>query len=397
LGLAARGEDSPINAHSSAHPVRLAGQDLGDHRHVCALVDRPEEAYDLLTPLIVDGFASGDRAVHIVDPAAVEDHLARLRDSGIDVSATTASRQLEVATWTDSYLRGGHFDRNRQYAFVREKLREGRQLGYGLTRLIASLDWAADDPAVASDLVAYEARVDDLLRRLPDVVVCTYDLNRHSSRVIADVLGAHPVAVVGGILRINRAPVRATARDRLLEAAARLFSQAGIQASGVDAIIDAAGVAKATFYRHFPSKDDLVVAWLRDPRTRWFDRVRAQAEGSHAEPTEKLLLFFEGVAEWLESEGFRGCAYLNTAVEISDADHPARRIVRDYLDEIQAWLHDVLDDGGYREADMLAKELHALVAGAISLAVARRTSAFAISAREAAARLLANSPHEAKP
>jgi len=186
-------------------------------------------------------------------------------------------------------------------------------------------------------------------------------------------------------------------RERILTAASRLFTQQGIGRTGVDTLIAEAGVAKATFYRHFPAKEELVLAWLRDSRTRWFDRVRAQAEGSHAEPTEKLLLFFEGVAEWLESEGFRGCAYLNTAVEIGDEDHPARRIVRDYLDEIQAWLHDVLDDGGYREADMLAKELHALAAGAISLAVARRTSAFAISAREAAARLLANSPHEAKP
>ena len=170
-----------------------------------------------------------------------------------------------------------------------------------------------------------------------------------------------------------------------------MFQENGIQATGVDAIIESAGVAKATFYRHFPSKDDLVVAWLRDPQARWFERARARAQASGAGPRDEILLFFEATAEWLEAEGYRGCPYLNSAVEIPDPTHPARLVIRETLDEIAAYLRSLLSDAGYRDAELKAMELQALLSGAISLAVARRTGAYALTAREAARQLLAAS------
>jgi AcrR family transcriptional regulator len=367
----------------------LAGDDLRDHRHVCALLEGQEEADELLLPFIIDGVEQGDRAFHIVDPRLFNEHVARLTSRGIDVPALTASHRLEIRTWTDSYLRTERFDRSAQVAYIRQNLRAGRELGFPRTRLVASLDWVPRDPTVMNDVVVYETRIEELLRRLPDIVICTYDLNLHSARTIADVLGVHAAAIVGGVLRTNRIPARASARDRLVTAASHLFHEAGIQATGVDAIIDAAGVAKATFYRHFPSKDDLVVAWLRDSRTRWFDRVRAQAQESRAEPHEEVLVVFEAVAEWLEAERFRGCAYLNTALEITDPDQPARQIVREYLGEIEAYFRNLLAPD-YVDAELLGRELHALLAGAISLGVARQTIAFVLAAREAAQNLLTN-------
>jgi AcrR family transcriptional regulator len=373
--------------------VRLAGEELREHRHVCALVDGPDDAFELLLPLVVGGLDNGDRVFQIVDPALRDSHVARLvarlEASGIDASAAMASRQLEIRTWTESYLKGGRFDRLAQIAYVRQVLREGRDLGFPLTRLIATMSWVPEDPAVMSEMVTYEARLDEVLKRLPDVVVCTYDLNYHSARVIADVLGTHPVALVGGVLRSNPLPPRPSARERLLVAAAAGFHETGIQATGVDSIIEAAGVAKATFYRHFPSKDDLVVAWLLDPRTRWHEGVRSQVEATTTDPNDRILLFFEGTAEWLEAEGYRGCPYLNTGVEITDPAHPARRIVLDYLNEIHEYLHSLLVAARYVDADMLAPQLQALLAGSISLAVARHTAAYALAAREAAERLLA--------
>ena len=224
---------------------------------------------------------------------------------------------------------------------------------------------------------------------VPDVVICTYDLNHHSARTIADVIATHPVAVVGGVLRTNRGPGRAAARERLLAAAATLFQEHGIQATGVDAIIEEAGVAKSTFYRHFPSKDDLIVAWLRDPRARWFERVRARAQASGTGPRDEILLFFEATANWLEAEGYRGCPYLNTTVEIADPAHPARLVIRETLDEIAAYLRGLLTAAGYRDAELMAMELQALLAGAISLAVARHTVTDALAAKEAARHVLA--------
>ena len=368
-------------------PVRLAGEELQGQRHVCVLLDGQAEADLVLLPFIDEGLEQGDRAFHIVDPDARAGHLERLRASGIDTDAATASGQLEVQTWADSYVRSGTFDGAAQFEFLRDVLDEGRRLGYQRTRLIGSTEWAVDD-ATARDLLTYEARIDDLIRSTRDVVICTYDLGHHSARTIADVLDTHLGAIVAGRFRAGRVPPRETPRDRLLTAAATLFHENGIQATGVDAIIEAAGVAKATFYRHFPSKDDLVVAWLRDPRARWFERVRAQAQASRARPRDEILLFFEATARWLEEEGYRGCAFLNTSVEITDAAHPARLVIRETLDEIAAYLRGRLTVAGYRDAEVLAMQLQALLAGAISLAVARRTGAFALTAREAARHLL---------
>ena len=371
--------------------ARLAGEPLGDHRHVCVLLDGPDEADRLLLPFIVEGFEQGDRAFHMIDPALRDRHIDQISARGVDVEAATVSGQLEVRTWADSYMRGGKFDGSAQLTYVQEALDEGRRMGFPRTRLIGSTEWAADDET-ARDLLDYEAGIDQYLSTVPDVAVCTYDLNRHSARTIAEVISTHPVALIGGVLRMNRGAGRASARDRLLTAASQLFPLAGVQATGVDAIIESAGVAKATFYRHFPSKDDLVVAWLRDPRTRWFDRVRAKAQASSVDPRDEILLFFESVARWLESEGYRGCPYLNASVEITDPKHPARLVIREYLDEISAHFRRLLADAGYADAEARAMQLHALLAGAISLAVARQTSAFAITAREAAGSLLSDPP-----
>jgi AcrR family transcriptional regulator len=383
---------------TSLRAVRLAGEELDEHRHVAALVDGPDEAEGLLVPFIVEGFEQGDRAFHVVDPRLRDRHIERLRESGIDVEAAMAAKELVVQTWAESNVRGGRFDGSAQIDFLRDVLAEGRSLGYPRTRFVGSMEWAADSAtpsATVRALVRYEARLDEFLNTVPDVVVCTYDLTRHSARTIAEVIGAHPVAVVGGLLRTSRGRTPESARDRLLTAASKLFHEAGIQATGVDSIIEAAGVAKATFYRHFPSKDDLVVAWLRDPRTRWFERAQAQARASGAGPGDEILLFFEAVAEWLETENYRGCPYLNSAVEITDPAAPARLVIRETLDEIGAYFRTLVTAAGYAEPELLGMELHALTAGAISLAVARQTSAFALTAREAARQLLAQAPRRA--
>jgi AcrR family transcriptional regulator len=373
--------------------VRLASEDLSAHRHVCVLVDGPAEADALLMPFITDGLDRGDRAVHVVDPESREAHIERLTAGGVDVPAAMATGQLEVKTWTDVYLRGGRFDGSAQLAYLREMLGEGRALGYPLTRYIGSTEWALEADTVR-DLLSYEAGVDGLLRGAPDVLVCTYDLNHHAARTVAEVLGIHAVALVGGRLRTGRGPVGESARDRLLTAASQLFQAAGIQATGVDSLIAAAGVAKATFYRHFPSKDDLVIAWLNDPRTRWLDEVRARAEADGADAPEVIPRLFEALANWMEREDYRGCPYLNTAIEIREPTHPARKAVVAYLQEVEDYLFGLVEAAGYREPRILAAELQALFAGSISLAVAGRTRAVFLTAQDAAMTVLGEAARE---
>ena len=96
------------------------------------------------------------------------------------------------------------------------------------------------------------------------------------------------------------------------------------------------------------------------------------------------------MADWLESEGFRGCPYLNTAAEITDVGHPARLIVREILDEIATNLRTLLRAAGYADAEMLTREVHALLAGSITLGASLQTSAYVLAAQDAAGQLLAN-------
>jgi AcrR family transcriptional regulator len=370
-------------------PIRLAGGELRDGRHVCGLFEDREEGYRALLPFIIEGLARGERALHIVDPAGRADHLERLLRAGIDVSHELDSGRLEVPTWEGAYLRGGRFDRSAMISFIQDAPAEGRSRGFRLTRTIGYMEWALLEMPGVNDLAGYEAEIDVVLRDLPDPVICVYDLPRHSAAAIVRILAAHPIAIVDGRL-LARVSSPMSPRDRILLAASELFSRQGIGPTGVDTLIKSAGVAKATFYRHFPSKADLIVAWLQDDRTRWFDPVLRAAEARAHSPGELIPAFFDAVAEWLEAGDFRGCPFLNTAAEVVDPDHPARTIVHDYLLEIQGHLREMLVAEGQRDAAVLAPQLQAMLAGGISLSLVHRSAAPILAARDATVRWLGN-------
>jgi len=156
-------------------------------------------------------------------------------------------------------------------------------------------------------------------------------------------------------------------RDRILTAASELFARHGIRAVGVDAIIAAAGVAKASFYRHFRSKDDLVAAWLRDGRARWLDRARVQTAARATSPSDELLVFFDVVLELEDDPNFYGCPYLNTAAELRDAPGVVRREMVDFIDEVEAYLEDLARRAGLRSPGAVALQLRLLAAGMFAL------------------------------
>lgn len=186
-----------------AAPVPCAGSQLLESRHVCAFFHDLDEEYRVLLPFIRDGFAKGDRAFHVVDPRLREEHLRRLRDAGIDAAELGPSGHLKLCDWHAAHLHNGRFDQHRMLAFLEEELRDGARQGFPLSRSIGHMEWAVENWAGVEDLVEYESRLNYILPRYPDPIVCVYDLNKFGGAIVLDILRTHPMVIIGGTLHEN--------------------------------------------------------------------------------------------------------------------------------------------------------------------------------------------------
>ncbi|MET8232802.1 TetR/AcrR family transcriptional regulator [Micromonospora sp. NPDC005298] len=149
------------------------------------------------------------------------------------------------------------------------------------------------------------------------------------------------------------------ARQRLLATATRIFYAEGIHSVGVDRIIAEAKVTRATFYRHFPSKEDLILAYLREVHEMERGRVDA-AIAANPSAVDPLLEIAGSIAQHIQSPGFRGCAFLNAAAEYPDTDNPVRQEIiahrrwfLDTLTTLMAQVHPETADPAARHFVML--------------------------------------------
>lgn len=186
-----------------AKPIPFAGSHLGEVRHVCAFFNSADEEYRVLLPFIRDGFACGDKAVHVVNPERWADHLERLEAAGIDPAAAGRRGQFELRTTTDAYLKEGRFDQDRMLE-VFEQMASGNAGGeFPLSRIVCHMDWAADNRSHFENLVEFESRVNQVWQRHDDVVICVYDLARFGGSTVVDIMRTHPMIIIGGILQRN--------------------------------------------------------------------------------------------------------------------------------------------------------------------------------------------------
>jgi AcrR family transcriptional regulator len=179
------------------------------------------------------------------------------------------------------------------------------------------------------------------------------------------------------------------ARQRILETADRLFYEEGFRSVGIDRIIAEAGVAKATLYVHFPSKDDLILAVLehRERCTSEFFRSAMERHGRKAKGS--LQAFFAALREWFESPGFRGCAFQNAAVELADPVHPGTEFARGFKRRFGEFLRGIIEESVGEKAARLAPAVSLLVEGAIVTAAIQGKPDVVDVARDAALSLLA--------
>jgi AcrR family transcriptional regulator len=181
---------------------------------------------------------------------------------------------------------------------------------------------------------------------------------------------------------------RKTPRERILETAARLFNRDGVRATGIDAVIAKAKVAKATFYAHFPSKDRLVVEWIRATGTAFLAGLEAGIERRAKGPLERLPAFFDALGDWFRSGEFRGCPFLNTLAEMADLRHPASAACAEQKEGLRLLLRRLAADAGVPDPEETSRRLLLVVDGAIATAVREGKPDAARRAREVAMALI---------
>jgi AcrR family transcriptional regulator len=179
----------------------------------------------------------------------------------------------------------------------------------------------------------------------------------------------------------------AAARDRILATAFRLFYARGLRAVGVDTIIAESGVAKATFYKHFPAKDDLIVAYLDRVDGVWSGQLRAAAEAAGPGPADQLVGLFDALGTACRRDGYRGCAFINAAAESAPGTGPHDRTVA-HKQHVLEWLRDLARSAGAERPDRLARSLALLLDGALSSGALDADPEAAETARDAAALLV---------
>jgi len=179
------------------------------------------------------------------------------------------------------------------------------------------------------------------------------------------------------------------ARERILEAAYDLFSHQGIRAVGIDSIIERSGVARMTLYRHFASKDALVLAFLERREERWtIGWLQREVEDRSADPAQRLLAIFDVFDGWFQRPDFEGCSFVNVLLEITDPANELHQASVEHLKRIRAFVAGLATEAGIDDPDAFARKWYILMKGSI-VAAGEGDIRAARRAREIGALLLA--------
>ena len=178
------------------------------------------------------------------------------------------------------------------------------------------------------------------------------------------------------------------ARERILDAASELFYRRGIRAVGVDMVVDHAGVAKASLYHHFRTKDELAAAVLRRTDERWRRWMLEAVEASGSNPDRRVLAVFDALRTWFASDEFRGCGFINAAAEFPAREHPVRIAASEHKHAVLADLGELVAQAGVRDPRKLARRLFLLMEGAMVTAYVEGATWPATDAKAAATALL---------
>lgn len=178
-------------------------------------------------------------------------------------------------------------------------------------------------------------------------------------------------------------------REHILDTAFRLFYARGPRGVGVDTIIAESAVAKATLYRYFPRKGDLILAYLDKVDQAWFGQLRAAARAAGDDPRAQLVGMFDALDAACRREGFHGCAFINTAAE-SDTGSDVHARTVEHKRVVRAWIADLARRADAHDPELLARQLTLLIDGGLSAGVLDADPATPATAKAAAQALIDN-------
>ena len=187
---------------------------------------------------------------------------------------------------------------------------------------------------------------------------------------------------------MSKTRTKSNARQRIVETAERLFYAEGVRSVGIDRIIAEAEVAKMTLYNHFSSKDDLILAALQYREVKVGGMFEKWMKRYLKKGMNRLEAFFAALKDWFDSPGFRGCAFINAAVELADARHAASQFSAEHKERFHEMLKEIITETGGTKAASAAPAIALMVEGAIVTAVMQQTSDPADLAKDAAMTLV---------
>ena len=158
-------------------------------------------------------------------------------------------------------------------------------------------------------------------------------------------------------------PKEVAPKDKVFQTAARMFYQHGYRAIGVDTLAAESGIGKMTLYRHYPSKDDLIVAYLKDSdELFWNNFEQLTKEATTAR--EKLLAFFQALQDYVMTPACYGCPFLNVATEYPETDYPGHQVALEHKQSVRARFRQLAKEAGAKRPEALANQLFLLMDGA---------------------------------
>jgi len=181
---------------------------------------------------------------------------------------------------------------------------------------------------------------------------------------------------------------RAEKREHLIDVAAELFNRLGYHAAGVDRVIAEAGIAKTTLYRHFNSKDELIVAVLSRTDREFRERMRAAVDRAAADPRQKILATFDFLENWFSGPSFFGCPFVSAAGEFGDRRSPVFQAVVMHKRLMIAYFEELARLARLDDPEKIADEINLLHEGAIAVAHVSGKPDAARCAKELAARVI---------